>query len=172
MPHEEEFVRLLRQLGDRAVALNVWFFGPADVQRLAAQAGLTPPEIAEAFAVLLEKGIVTLERGATVAFATGSLTDVGLDCYLQACRPSYPAEQMGVRRKLAEHLIRETPGVTNLTFADELAYPRLVIDHILRVFATHGLLQITGPGFRDVGEVRIGALSPEIIGGQLLGYGL
>jgi hypothetical protein len=54
--------------------------------------------------------------------------------------------------------------------ADELGYPSLVVDHVLRVFARHGLLQILGPGASAVGEVLIGSISPDIFAGQLLGY--
>ena len=45
-----------------------------------------------------------------------------------------------------------------------------VVDHVLRVFARHGLLKTTGPGCRDAGEVMIDKISEEVVGGSLLGY--
>ena len=170
MSPDEQMSALLKGLGDRAVELNTWFFGPVDVHRIRGQAGLTREQTSEAMALLLEKRIVELESDDIGSFSTGNLTDVGLDCYLQAFRPSYPAEQLGVRRKLAEHFIRETPEITNLTLAAELDCPRLVVDHVLRVFARHGLLEIMGPSPHEVGEVFIGFVSQDIVGGRLLGY--
>ena len=167
---EAQVQRLLGGLGDHAVDLDLWFFTVTDVRRIGSDAGLSEADVDESLAIYKEKGIVDLERDLSESFTAGNLTDIGLDCYMQACRPSYPAEQMGVRRKLAEHLIKETPDLTNLMLADELGYPSLVVDHVLRVFARHGLLQILGPGASAVGEVLIGSISPDIFAGQLLGY--
>ena len=167
---DEQVSLLLGGLGDRAVDRNSWFFAAADVHGIGRQVGLTSEQIHESLAIYVEKGIVQLERDKTGSVGTGNLTDVGLDCYMQACRPTYPAEQMGVRRKLSEHFIRDTPNLTNLTLVAELGYPRLVVDHILRVFARHGLLKIIGPGPAEAGEVLIGSIAPEILVGRLLGY--
>ena len=82
---------------------------------------------------------------------------------------SYLDEQLGVRRKLAECFYKETPLVSDRMLAEALGYPRLVVDHILRVFARHGLLRIVGPGDRDAGEVMIDRISEEVVGGSLLG---
>ena len=170
MTPDEQMSALLKGLGDRAVELNTWFFGPVDVHRVRAQLNLSREETAGAMATLVEKRIVELQGDGIGSFSSGNLTDVGLDCYMQACRPSYPQEQLGVRRKLAEYLIKETPDITNLKLVAALGYPRLVVDHVLRVFGRHGLLEIMGPGPTDVGEVFIGFISQDIVGGQLLGY--
>lgn len=167
---DEQVSQLLGGLGDRAVDLNSWFFDAGDAQRAGRQVGLSREQIAESLTIYLEKGIVELQTDDRGVVTTGNLTDVGLDCYMQACRPRYIAEQLAVRRKLAEHLIRETPDLTNLKLVSELGYPRLVVDHVLRVFARHGLLKIIGPGPEDVGEVLIGSISPEIMAGRHLGY--
>ena len=167
---DDQVSRLLGGLGDRAVDLNSWFFEAADVHSIGKQLGLTSEQILESLAIYLEKGIVQLDRDKTGRFTAGNLTDAGLDCYMQACRPGYAAEQMGVRRKLSEHLIKQTPNLTNLALVAELGYPRLVVDHVLRVFARHGLLKIMGPGPTEASEVLIGSISPEIVAGQQLGY--
>jgi len=169
---EEQVQQLLGGLGNRAVDLDLWFFEADDVYGVGMQLGLTPEQITESLAIYVEKGIVQLEVGDSGSFTAGNLTDVGLDCYMRACRPSYAAEQLGVRRKLAEHLVKETPDLTNLMLADELGYPTLVVDHVLRVFARHGLLKILGLGASEIGEVMIGSVSPEIVAGQQLGYNL
>ena len=72
-----------------------------------------------------------------------------------------------MRRKLAECYFKEIAGVTDLTITEQLGYPRLVVDHILRVFARHGLMEITGPRSRDEGEVKIDGITEEIVGGGL-----
>jgi hypothetical protein len=167
---DEQVQQLLGGLGDRAVALNAWFFETGDVFRVGAQLGLSSVQVTESLVIYVEKGILQFERDDAGRVVSGSLTDSGLDVYMQACRPSYSSEQMSVRRKLAEHLLRETPDLTNLRLADELGFPRLVVDHVLRVFATHRLLTIIGPGPGEVGEVLIGAISPDIFAGRLLGY--
>jgi hypothetical protein len=167
---DEQVSQLLGGLGDRAVALNSWFFEAVDVLRVGRQVGLTSEQIDESLAIYVEKRIVQVGRDETGSFTAGNLTDVGLDCYMQACRPTYPAEQTAVRRKLSEHLIRETPNLTSLTLVNELGHPRLVVDHVLRVFARHGLLKIMGPGPGNTGEVLIGSISPEIVAGGQLGY--
>ena len=167
---EERVQQLLGGLGDRAVDLNSWFFTASDVRRAGSDLGLSEVEIDESLAIYEEKLIIELEDNDEGQFVAGNLTDVGLDVYLQACRPSYPAEQVGVRRKLGEHLARETPDLTNLMLADDLDYPLLVVDHVLRIFARHGLLRIFGPGASAAGEVLIGSISPEIFAGRQLGY--
>ena len=163
-------MRLLRHLGDRAVALNEWFLSGGDLYHAAAQAGLSDAELTESLEILLEKRILLLGRDEAGIVHGGQLTDSGLDAYLQSCRASYSDEQLGVRRKLAECFYRQTPDVSDRTIAEALGYPRLVVDHILRVFARHGLLRIVGPGSRDAGEVIIDGISEEVVGGSLLGY--
>ncbi len=170
MAPEEPFVRLLRRLGDRAVALNEWFFDAGDVVHAATQAGLSDDELAASLEILLEKRVLLLAHDEAGVMRGGHLTDSGLDVYLQSCRASYPREQLGVRRKLAACFYRQTPEVSDRTLAEELGYPRLVVDHILRVYARHGLLRIVGPGSRDAGEVMIDQISEEVVGGSLLGY--
>ncbi len=120
--------------------------------------------------ILLEKRILLLGHDEAGVLRGGQLTDSGLDAYLQSRRPSYLKEQLGVRRKLAECFYRETPEISDRTIAEALGYPRLVVDHILRVFARHGLLRIVGPGSRDAAEVMIDKISEEVVGGSLLGY--
>jgi hypothetical protein len=166
---EEPFVRLLRHLGDRAVELDEWFFRAGELYHAATQAGLSDAELTESLETLLEKRIILLGRDEAGIVRGGQLTDSGLDCYLQSCRGSYFDEQLGVRRKMAECFYRETPEISDRTIAEALGYPRLVVDHILRVFARHGLLRIVGPGDRDAGEVMIDRISEEVVGGSLLG---
>ena len=122
--------------------------------------------------ILLEKRVLLLARDQAGVLHGGQLTDDGLDAYLQSCRASYLEEQLGVRRKLAECYFKEIAGVTDLTITEQLGYPRLVVDHILRVFARHGLMEITGPRSRDEGEVKIDGITEEIVGGPLLGYSI
>ena len=163
-------MQLLRHLGDRAVEFNEWFFEAGDLLQAAAQAGLSGAELAESLTILLEKRILLLGRDEAGVVHGGHLTDSGLDAYLQSCRPSYLEEQLGVRRKLAQCFYKETPEVSDRKLAEALGYPRLVVDHILRVFARHDLLRIVGPGGRDAGEVMIDEISDEVVGGSLLGY--
>ena len=153
-------------------ALNNWFFSGGDFYHAAAQAGLSDEDFVESLPILVEKQILLLGRDEPGAVRAGQLTNVGLDCYLQSCQPSYLEEQLGVRRKLAECFFKEVPEVSHVMLTLQLGYPRLVVDHVLRVFARHGLLRITGPGNRDPGEVFIDGITPEIVGGPLLGYGI
>ena len=113
MTAEEPFVQLLRHLGDRAIELNEWFFEAGDLLQAAAQAGMSEVELAESLTILLEKRILLLGRDEAGVVHGGHLTDSGLDAYLQSCRASYLDEQLGVRRKLAEYLYKETPGVSD-----------------------------------------------------------
>ena len=170
MTAEEPFVRLLRHLGDRAVELNEWFFDTGDLLQASTSAGLNDEEVAESLTILLERRVLVLARDTAGVLHGGHLTDSGLDAYLQSCRPSYLEEQLGVRRKLAQCFYKETPEVSDRKLAEALGYPRLVVDHILRVFARHDLLRIVGPGGRDAGEVMIDRISEEVVGGSLLGY--
>ena len=133
-------MRLLGHLGDRAVELNEWFFDAGELYHAAAQAGVSDVELTESLTILLEKRILLLGRDEAGVLHGGHLTDSGLDAYLQSCRASYLQEQLGVRRRLAECFYRKAPEVSDRTLAEALGYPRLVVDHILRVFARHGLL--------------------------------
>ena len=121
-------MRLLRNLGDRAVELNEWFFDTGDLLQASTSAGLNDEELTESLTILLEKRILLLGRDEAGVLRGGHLTDGGLDAYLQSCRPSYLKEQLGVRRKLAECFYKETPGVSDRTLAEALGYPRLVVD--------------------------------------------
>jgi RIO-like serine/threonine protein kinase len=88
MSLDEQVSQLLQGLGDRALVAESRLFGAVDVHRVREQAGLTREQADESLDVLVARGMVELERGATGVISSGKLTEVGYDCYLRSRRPS------------------------------------------------------------------------------------